>query len=287
MSGSAGRHLAHPSPVRADNGLVTVRRMDAPEASTVRLEEGAPEPDAGSSREAPLWRLQSDAVNERLLARWLPASMRSVLKTDLYDEAVSSGLYPLLAGRAERVAGIDVSPEIAALAARRHPRIEVKVADVRALPFESGSFDAVASISTLDHFGDGSQVAAAVRELGRILRAGGHLVITLDNPINPLLAVRNRLPGAIARRLRRGFPYEPGWTCGPRRLRAVLGEAGFEVQAQTAVLHAPRALTALRDRRSPVWDRRLLRLLGAIERLERFPTRYLSGHFVAAHAVLK
>ena len=256
-------------------------------ASEIQLEARPPRPDGRSPLPAPLWRLHSDAVNKRLLERWLPGSVDSLLKTDLYDESVSGGLYPLLAGRAQRVVGIDVSAQVAALARERHRGIEATLADVRALPFEPGSFDGVVSNSTLDHLADESQVARALAEMARVLRVGGHLVITLDNPLNPLLAVRNRLPAATATRLRRGFPYEAGWTCGPRRLRALLGEAGLEVRAQTAILHAPRALVALRDRGSPGADRRALRLLRAAEALERLPTRYLSGHFIAAHAMLR
>src|SRR5437867_12508286 len=52
----------------------------------------------------PLWRQHSDRVNGALLARWLPRRpMGFVLKTDLFEEAVGDGLYPLLrSGRARR-----------------------------------------------------------------------------------------------------------------------------------------------------------------------------------------
>jgi SAM-dependent methyltransferase len=235
--------------------------------------------------EAPLWRLQSDAVNERLLRRWLPTGLGSVLKTDLYDESVSPGLYPILRAHAERVAGIDVSPRVATTAARRHPQLDASVADVRALPFPADSFDAILSNSTLDHFGDRSQVVGALTELSRVLRPGGHLVITLDNPLNPLLAVRNHLPRGLARMARQGFPYEPGWTCGPRRLRGLLAGRGLVVRAETAILHAPRAALALLGRRSgPAQG--LLRLALMAEAIEGLPTRYLTGHFIAVYAVL-
>ena len=98
-----------------------------------------------------LWRLQSDMVNRALLERWLPTGLESVLKTDLFDECVSDGLYPALALHAARVTGIDVSPEVVAAARRRHRDLAVTVTDVRALPFEDEHFDAVVSNSTLDH----------------------------------------------------------------------------------------------------------------------------------------
>jgi hypothetical protein len=64
----------------------------------------------GEARPHVLWRAHSDAVNARLVARWLPESqVGRLLKTDALDEAVSDGLYPQLATRARRVVGIDIS----------------------------------------------------------------------------------------------------------------------------------------------------------------------------------
>jgi SAM-dependent methyltransferase len=234
---------------------------------------------------APLWRLQGDQLNAQLVERWLPNGLARLLKTDLYDEAVSAGLYPTLSSRADRVTGIDVSPRVVTAARERYDRLEAFVADARALPFDADSFDAIVSNSTLDHFADESQFVLSLKELARVLRPGGHLVITMDNPLNPLLALRNRLPRRFSRWLRRGFPYDAGWTCGPSRLRELLEAQGFEVRDQTAILHAPRALVALVDSPSPAAEKRHLRQLQRAEALERLPTRYISGHFIAAHAI--
>jgi SAM-dependent methyltransferase len=235
---------------------------------------------------APLWRLQSDAVNCRLLERWLPARLDSVLKTDLFDEFVSEGLLPTLRARARRPVGIDIAAAIVGEVRRRHPNLEAIRADVRSLPFEDSSFDAIVSNSTLDHFGDAAEVGSALSELTRVIRPGGRLIVSLDNPLNPLIAIRNRLPEGLSRGLRGGFPYEAGWTCGPRRLRELLAEAGLQVRETTAILHAPRRLVAAAPLpRSERWRGRAIGALLAAERLERLPTRYLSGHFVAALAV--
>jgi hypothetical protein len=64
-----------------------------------------------------LCRQHSDRVNAALLERWLPVRLGTVLKTDVFDEAVSAGLYPALAERADRVVGVDAS--IATLRSRR------------------------------------------------------------------------------------------------------------------------------------------------------------------------
>ena len=205
-----------------------------------------------------------------------------MLKTDLFDEFVSPGLYPVLRARAARVVGVDISPQVVAAAGGRHPGLEVEVASVNRLPFEAGSFDAVVSNSTLDHLASEQEVAVALSELGRVIRPGGRLLITLDNPINPVIALRNALPRRTARVIRR-FPYDSGWTCGPRRLRRMLAANGFLVADTTAILHAPRFLVAELGRLGrPAGSERLLSSLLLAERMERWPSRYLSGHFIAA-----
>jgi SAM-dependent methyltransferase len=241
-------------------------------------------PHAAPERTGPLWRLHSDRVNRRLIERWLAGRSGAVLKTDLYDEYRTQGLFPALTEQFDRVCGIDIDPEVVAGSAERHPGLEALVADVRSLPFADSSFDAVVSNSTLDHFDGPAPVASSLAEIRRVLRPGGALVVTMDNPRNPLIALRNRLPSDAAEALRNGFPYPSGWTTDAAGLRAMLESAGLAVIETTAVCHAPRALLALARRPvDPSWRR--LAAAVRLEALERLPTRTLTGHFVAALAV--
>lgn len=242
----------------------------------------------GKRRDA-LWRAHSDAVNAALLARWLPPRPLRLLKTDLFDEAVSDGLYPLLASRAASVTGIDVSPLTVRAARERYPDLDAMPADVRDLPFADGEFDVIVSNSTLDHLDSLAELRAGVAELHRVLAPGGDLLITLDNGANPIVALRNLLPFAVLRRL--GIvPYYVGVTCGGRRFRGILSERGFEVREQTVIMHCPRVLAVaaarLLERHAGLAaQRRHLRWLLRFERLARWPTRSLTGYFVAARAV--
>lgn len=239
-----------------------------------------------ASRPTPLWRVQSDIVNRSLLERWLPTGLESVLKTDLFDECVSDGLYPTLALHAGRVAGIDVSPAVVDAARKRHRGLDGTVCDVRALPFEDESFDAVVSNSTLDHLEGAEEFATALGEIHRVTRPGGRLVVTVDNPYHPLVAARNALPAALARALR-PTPYPSAWTCGPDTLRDLLRRAGFQVLETTAILHFPRVVTAVAGAVSGglAQRKRVPAVLRRAERLERWPTRYVTGHFIATLAV--
>lgn len=243
-----------------------------------------------SARSDRLWRTHSDAVNTALLERWLPsAPIGRLLKTDMFDEAVGDGLHPLLRSRARCVVGIDVSVAALAAARSRLGSLRAVRADVRLLPFTAGAFDVVVSNSTLDHFPSADQIAVALRELRRVLRPGGSLILSLDNVANPVIALRAMAPYSFWRRLG-VVPYYVGASHGPDGLRRAVAETGFEVLAVDAVMHCPRVLAVplarlLEPRLGPRGRARLLRRLMDWERLARWPTRFRTGHFVAVHAV--
>lgn len=239
-----------------------------------------------------LWRRHSDALNRKLLERWLPEGLEVVLKTDLFDEAVSEGLTSVLGSRSSRVVGVDLNAGIVEAARRRHPGVEAHVADVRALPFESESFDAVVSNSTLDHFDHEREIAVAVGELARVLRPGGHLVLTLDNPANPVVALGKALPRKALNRAWRTVgkstarvgltPYYMGATLNPRAMRETVRAAGLEPSDETTLVHAPRVLAvmiaAALESRSPRVQSGFLRLLAACERLGSTPVGRFTAH---------
>ncbi|KAL1130163.1 hypothetical protein AAG570_013101, partial [Ranatra chinensis] len=64
-------------------------------------------------------------------------------------------------------------------AAREDSRNEVLVCDNLALPFRDESFDAVLSIAVVHHFATTERRVGALRELARVLRIGGRLVISV------------------------------------------------------------------------------------------------------------
>jgi len=192
--------------------------------------------------EYPVWRAYCDALHTGLMDQWLSGKrFRSSLKTDLFDEACGCGLIDELRKISGRVTGMDISRDIADGAAARHPEINTAVADVRELPFESGSFDFIVSNSTLDHFEDTRDLEKSVREIIRVLAPGGHLLITLDNPVNPVVALRNRLPSACYGRSSLA-PYFVGRTVSLSTMGRLLESCGCEVMETKHIMHVPRLI---------------------------------------------
>jgi SAM-dependent methyltransferase len=236
-----------------------------------------------------LWRDFNDRLISQLVDRWLNGAPRQViLKTDLFEESCSDGLYGVLSRCGSRLVAMDLASAIVLDAKRRHPLIEATVADVQLIPFDDETFDLIVSPSTLDHFDDLDEMRRALAEMVRVLRPTGELLMTLDNLDNPVLRLRSWLPSRWLRALRL-VPYDVGRSCGRRRLRRLLGEVGLEVREMTAVLHVPRlpaVVTARALARSgPRARERFIRWAGAFERLEATPLRSLTGYFVAARAV--
>jgi SAM-dependent methyltransferase len=82
----------------------------------------------------------------------------------------------LLAGRAERVLGLDLSPQMIRLARERSkqcPNVDFQVADVTMWPFPRGHFDCIASIATFHHL----PLKEMLVEARDALTVGGTLLI--------------------------------------------------------------------------------------------------------------
>ena len=233
-----------------------------------------------------LWRRLHNELNLSLLSRWSqPQTRGRVLKTDLFDEVVGDGLLPWFRQQMLQV-GMDCATTVV-VRARQRGR-SVLAADTRQLPFRSSSYDLVVSNSTLDHFESEEELHRSLGEIRRILCPGGRLILTMDNLANPVVALRNRLPFRLLQALRI-IPYPMGVSGGPGMLVRLLEEQGFDIVETRSLNHVPRLpavlLSGWLDRmgleRPQSWFRRFVL---AWEHLEKLPTRFQTGYYVAVLA---
>ena len=132
------------------------------------------------------------------------------------------------------VHGVDISePTVRqARAAFTDGSLRAAAADVRSLPFRDGSFDAIYSMGTIEHFPESE---TALREMYRVLRPGGRAVVGVPNRWDPFL--RPVLARALQTVGLYGYGAERSFS--RRSLRRMMESAGFDVVAETAILFIP------------------------------------------------
>jgi SAM-dependent methyltransferase len=216
-----------------------------------------------------------------LLRAWWDGGSARVLKTDLFEEA--NGADELLSAFpvGATIVGMDLLPTTVARARARKVRSGLFLAtDVRRLALAAGSVDLVFSNSTLDHFERTADLDAALRELVRVLQPGGRLIVTLDNPRNPLYWILRWVT-------RRGWaPITLGHTVRRSELAEAMRRAGVEIVASNVLIHNPRLLSTalfmiLRRTLGRRADTPIRFLLSAFAALGRLPTREYTACFVA------
>jgi SAM-dependent methyltransferase len=134
---------------------------------------------------------------------WMANRIARVVATDIYGEG----------GFAAREASASMLTDPAAFAPYpyREDHLEVKSMNALDLAFADESFDIVFSLSSIEHFGGPADVKRAAREMSRVLRPGGHLVIVTEclierHPLDwPPLQVLIRL-ATLGRRCSRATP---------------------------------------------------------------------------------
>ncbi|WP_028923079.1 class I SAM-dependent methyltransferase [Pseudonocardia acaciae] len=123
------------------------------------------------------------------------------------DAACGTGRFTsALAARGHRVVGVDSSPEMLARARDRVPGAEFRLGDLTRLPVADGEVDLVVCALALTHV---RELEPVIAEFARVLRPGGHLVIS---DMHPERVARGSIPSV------RGPDGRPGRLPGHRHL---------------------------------------------------------------------
>ncbi len=109
-----------------------------------------------------------------------------------------------------RVTGVDIAPQMIEVARPALPECVFQVADLYQLPFGDGAFDVVAAMAVLEFVPDPT---AAIAEMARCVRKGGHLLVGTLNR----LALLNQHRVLKGRR-----PYSSAHMLAPSELRELL-----------------------------------------------------------------
>jgi arsenite methyltransferase len=157
----------------------------------------------------------SAAINQLTMASLALEPADRVLEVGFGSGDLIAHMAPVT--REGSVAGVDISPDMVSVATRRLGRlvglgrVELRCAGVEQLPYDDGAFTKACTVNTIYFWPEPAQ---ALRELARVLAAGGRLVIGFS----PAEAMRK-----MPRRL-----TDHGFTLvEPEDLRRLLADAGF------------------------------------------------------------
>jgi ubiquinone/menaquinone biosynthesis C-methylase UbiE len=166
-----------------------------------------------------------------------------ILKTDLIEEALRQDhVLFWLAKNNQAVFGMDISSKMTAYAKARsrifNSKLNFATADVRYLPFKDGCFDLIISNSTCDHF---PEIDLALKELYRVLKPSGTMIITLHNRLDFTFWLF-----IILKKVMNFIPELHFECCYTRQnMQNRLKKAGFFIEDFTTNLHVPFVLISL------------------------------------------
>lgn len=90
-----------------------------------------------------------------------------------------------LADEGYAMSGVDPSQGMLDVAARRAPAVSTRRGEGSKLPYEDDSFDLALSVATMHHIAEPAAVRETLREMVRVTRPGGRVLVWDHNPRNP------------------------------------------------------------------------------------------------------
>ncbi|MCW3987798.1 MAG: class I SAM-dependent methyltransferase, partial [Candidatus Bathyarchaeota archaeon] len=196
-----------------------------------------------------------------------------------------------LAKNNRKVYGIDISPQLVRMtsqkASQRGVHLSLSVSDVRRLAFRNDRFDLIISTSTLDHF---PEIDVALKELYRVLKPKGLIILTLHNTTNLLVYLMYKLMKVFRKY---PFGYAQG-TYSLRKTEQLMRTAGFSIEDFAAIIHVPPLLPTIineiyRRGNSTILARICQKILGLSEAIGKSNTflKYFTGYCIAVKGTKK
>lgn len=173
------RNLYYGPADNAEQRVAEIRRLLTDDEYAAR----EPVTESDSTTGYRLWSVNYDEPGNQLIAMEQPGvwGLLDELKPgDALDAACGTGRHSRrLVELGHRVTGVDLTPEMLAIAEKSVPQADFRVADLLALPFGDDSFDLVVCGLALAHLPD---LGAGIAELSRVLRPGGRLITSAVHP---------------------------------------------------------------------------------------------------------
>ena len=116
---------------------------------------------------------------------------------------------------ARRILDREIAPDLGA-------RVRFVIEDALHMSFPDASFDVAASFSALEHIPGAEHRRAAMREMVRVVRPGGHVVITVPNRYSTFRIAHHR-------NLRTNSDYGYSYLYSPRELKNELRDLGLQI----------------------------------------------------------
>lgn len=216
----------------------------------------------------------------------------AILKTDLWEEALEPDHFLFNLGKNNgKVWGIDISPRLASMsqqkARQKGANLNVCVTDVRRLAFKDNQFDLIISTSTLDHF---PEIEISLKELYRVLKPKGVIILTLHNATNVLVYLMFKLMKFFRKY---PFGYAEG-TYSLGKTKQLIMSAGVNLEKSTGIIHLPPLLPTIineiyRRKNGTILAKLCQKIVGLSEVIGKSNSslKYLTGYCLAVKATKK
>ena len=104
---------------------------------------------------------------------------REFLKPPILDLCCGDGFFASTLGLKD-ISGCDLSERAIQLAQEKGVYSDLRICDIRELPYEDNRFNSILSNCALEHV---EEISIALSEVGRVLARGGHLIMTVPSKL--------------------------------------------------------------------------------------------------------